>query len=204
MQDQSVAQNWNMKRRRSNRGDRRPGKGEDIFPWSESVAFQLRDTHKAFAQILKQELDRHDVNFGDWSYLRVLWREDGLTQRELTNRSGLMQPNTNAALKQLSKRGLIIQRVDPNDRRRINIYLTPQGRAIGQRLVPFVLQIRERAFNGITGDEFSHLLDLLARIRTNLGAWDQMDVGRRTHLRKSKSSNSAAHTRASRQSRAGR
>jgi DNA-binding MarR family transcriptional regulator len=193
-----------MRRRKSKRGDERPGKGEELFPWSESVAYQLRDTHKAFAQILKQELDRQDVNFGGWSYLRVLWREDGLTQRELTHRSGLMQPNTNAALKQLSKRGLIIQRVDPHDRRRINIYLTPQGRAIGQRLVPFALRLRERALTGINRDEFFLLLDLLARMRNNLGAGDQTDVGRGARLRKSKSTNGTGRARAVRQLRAGR
>jgi DNA-binding MarR family transcriptional regulator len=182
---------------KSKRGRKHSGKDEELFPWSESVAFQLRDTHKAFAQILKQELDRQDVNFGSWSYLRVLWREDGLTQRELTNRSGLMQPNTNAALKQLSKRGLIIQRVDPHDRRRINIYLTPQGRAIGRHLVPFAVRLRERALAGISRHEFSLLLDLLARMRTNLGARDQIDAGRRTRLQKSRSTKGTGRARPS-------
>jgi DNA-binding MarR family transcriptional regulator len=138
-----------MRRWKSKRGGEHPDKDEEIFPWSESVGYQLRDTYKAFAQIMKQELDRLDINFGGWPYLRILWREDGLTQRELTHRSGLMQPNTNAALKQLSKRGLIIQKVNPHDRRRINIYLTPQGRAIGQHLVPLALRVRERALAGI-------------------------------------------------------
>ncbi len=193
-----------MRGRQSKRGDQYTGNGEDILPWSESVAFQLRDTHKAFAQILKRELDRQDVNFGGWSYLRVLWREDGLTQRELTNRSGLMQPNTNAALKQLSKRGLIIQRKDQDDRRRINIYLTPQGRAIGRRLVPFALRIRGRALNGISRNEFALLLDLLARIRSNLDARDPIDTGGRTRPRKSKSTKGTERSRAFRERRAAR
>jgi DNA-binding MarR family transcriptional regulator len=191
-----------MRPGRSKRRGKQSAEGEELFPWSESVAFQLRDTHKAFAQILKQELDRQDVNFGSWSYLRVLWREDGLTQRELTNRSGLMQPNTNAALKQLAKRGLIIQRVDPHDRRRINIYLTPQGRAIGRHLVPFAVRLRERALTGISRREFLLLLDLLARMRINLGARDQIEAGRVIHLRKSRSTNVTARPRASRRPRA--
>jgi MarR family transcriptional regulator, organic hydroperoxide resistance regulator len=193
-----------MRRSKSKRAGERPGKGREIFPWSQSVGYQLRDTYKAFAQVMKQELDHLDINFGGWPYLRILWREDGLTQRELTHRSGLMQPNTNAALKQLSKRGLIIQKVNPHDRRRINIYLTPQGRAIGQHLVPLALRVRERALAGIKRKEFLLLLDLLARMKTNLNAGDQIDAGRETRPRKSKSTDGTGHAGASRKPQAGR
>jgi MarR family transcriptional regulator, organic hydroperoxide resistance regulator len=187
-----------MRRSKSKRGGKRPGGGQELLPWSESVAYQLRDTYRAFAQILKRQLEHLDINLGGWPYLRILWREDGLTQRELTRRSGLMQPNTNAALKQLSKRGLIVQKEDPHDRRRINIYLTPQGRAISQHLIPLALQVRERALTGITRAEFLLLLDLLARMKSNLGARNQADAGGETRLRKSKLATALGRARASR------
>jgi hypothetical protein len=107
-------------------------------------------------------------------------------------------------LKQLSKRGLIIQKVNPHDRRRINIYLTPQGRAIGQHLVPLALRVRERALAGIKRAEFLLLLDLLMRMKSNLGAGDPIEAGRETRLPKSRARTGVRPARASRKPRAGR
>jgi DNA-binding MarR family transcriptional regulator len=138
------------------------------FPQSESIAYRLRDVYRAFAQILENELERHDVNIGSWLYLRVLWDEDGLTQSELTRRVGLMQPNTNAALRQLERRGLIRQTVDPHDRRRINIFLTPEGRALSRVLIPAAKKIRTRSVAGFRASEVAKLIEMLERMKANL------------------------------------
>jgi MarR family transcriptional regulator, organic hydroperoxide resistance regulator len=138
------------------------------FPWSESIAYLLRDTYKAFAQALKDELERFNVNVGSWLFLRVLWSEDGLTQRELTRRVGLMQPNTNAALKQLARRGLIRQTTDPDDRRSINIFLTAEGRALGRSLIPIAKRIRDQSVIGLRDKDLAMLTRLLATMKQNL------------------------------------
>lgn len=138
------------------------------FPQSESIAYRLRDAYRAFAQVLERELDRHNVNVGSWLYLRVLWDEDGLTQSELTRRVGLMQPNTNAALRQLERRGLIRQTIDPHDRRRINIFLTREGRALSRVLIPAAKKIRERSVAGFRRSEVEQLIAMLERMKANL------------------------------------
>jgi DNA-binding MarR family transcriptional regulator len=144
------------------------GKGAPAFPWSESVAFQLRDAYRSFARALQVALEAHDVNVGSWLFLRHLWEEDGITQRELTKRVGLMQPNTNAAMKQLARRGLTRQTVDADDRRKLNIHLTPKGKALRHDLIPLAVGIRNDAVRGISASELDLVVRVLAKMKANL------------------------------------
>jgi len=154
--------------------DDREGEGlRPEFPWSESVAYQLRDAYRSFARALQKGLEPHDVNAGSWLFLRQLWEKDGLTQRELTERVGLMQPNTNAALKQLSRRGLIRQTVDAKDRRKINILLTPKGRALRSKLIPLAIRIRNDAVRGIGAADLELVSRVLAKMKANLREVDE-------------------------------
>jgi DNA-binding transcriptional MocR family regulator len=50
------------------------------------------------------------VSIGHWTFLRVLWTADGLTQRELSDEAGVMEPTTFAALKAMERRGYIVRR----------------------------------------------------------------------------------------------
>jgi DNA-binding MarR family transcriptional regulator len=128
----------------------------------------LRDTYRSFARALQNALEAHDVNAGSWLFLRHLWEEEGITQRELTQRVGLMQPNTNAALKQLTRRGLIRQTVDAEDRRKLNIYLTPKGKALRRKLIPLAVDIRNDAVRGISAGDLELVAWVLSRMKANL------------------------------------
>ena len=87
----------------------------------------------------KAELAKHRVPWSVWYYLRVLWEHDGISQRELTERVGVMQPNTVSALQTMSKAGwVMIARGE--DRRSTLVRLTPKGRRLMQRMLPEILR----------------------------------------------------------------
>ena len=72
-------------------GDRqRPGD----FPPAESSGYLVRDAHRAFQRLLEKRIAPYGVTRGQWYFLRVLWNEDGLSQRELSARVGMMEPTT--------------------------------------------------------------------------------------------------------------
>ena len=43
-------------------------------------------------------LSVHSVSYGHWSFLRILWESEGLTQRQLSGQAGVMEPTTFSAL----------------------------------------------------------------------------------------------------------
>jgi MarR family transcriptional regulator, organic hydroperoxide resistance regulator len=139
-------------------------------PWSDSVAYLLRNAYRVFARALQERIQAEGIPIGSWPFLRHLWQQDGITQKELTRAVGLMQPNTNAALKQLTRRGWVTQTHDSDDKRKIRIHLTPKGRQLFYRAFPLALRAREQALAGFSEQEVARLRSLLKRITKNLDA----------------------------------
>jgi MarR family transcriptional regulator, organic hydroperoxide resistance regulator len=144
-------------------------------PWSDSVAYLLRNSYRVFARALQERIQTEGIPIGSWPFLRHLWQQDGITQRELTNAVGLMQPNTNAALKQLTRRGWVKQTRDNTDKRKIRIHLTPKGRELFYRAFPLALEAREQALADFSKEEVATLRSLLKRITKNLEAESDND-----------------------------
>ena len=47
---------------------------------------------RALARALQMRLAEHAVSYGHWTFLRILWEAEGLTQRELGARAGVTAP----------------------------------------------------------------------------------------------------------------
>src|SRR6056297_1470975 len=72
----------------------------------ERLARLIRTAARGFNRALSIRLSQHDVTFGQWIFLRILWPEDGLSQRELARRAGVTEPTTHSALRRLEAQGL--------------------------------------------------------------------------------------------------
>jgi DNA-binding MarR family transcriptional regulator len=142
----------------------------DPHPWSDSIAYLLRDSYRVFARALQERIQAEGIPIGSWPFLRHLWQQDGITQSELTKAVGLMQPNTVAALRQLARRGWVKQTRDADDKRKIRIHLTPKGRELFYRAFPLALQARDQALADFSKEEIATLRSLLKRITKNLDA----------------------------------
>jgi DNA-binding MarR family transcriptional regulator len=119
-----------------------------LYHWREAVpndrlAHLIRDASRAFQKALQTRLATHDVAFGHWSFLRILWESDGLTQKELSERAGVMEPTTFSAMKSMETLGYIERRQLPNNKKNVYVYLSRQGRALKKKLVPLAEQTNE-------------------------------------------------------------
>jgi MarR family transcriptional regulator, organic hydroperoxide resistance regulator len=140
------------------------------FPPDQSVGYLVRETHRAFLRALGARVSRHGVTIGMWYFLRALWEEDGLTQRELSRRVRMMEPTTATALESMERRGLISRTRNSQDRRKINIRLTDRGRHLREVLLPYAMKVNQVALDGISPKKIPLLREQLARIRRNLDA----------------------------------
>ena len=68
-----------------------------------SIGYLARVVFRSFSRLLERGTLTYDVSAGQWRFLRQLWREDGITQRELSERVGMREPTTVVALKGLEK-----------------------------------------------------------------------------------------------------
>jgi DNA-binding MarR family transcriptional regulator len=139
------------------------------LPLEDSLGFQVRDLNRLMQRALAERIAGAGVANGAWYFLRVLWEEDGLTQRELAERIGMREPTAVIALRGMEQAGWIT-RARGDDRRKVHVRLTPRGRALRERLLPEAHAVIARATAGMTKDEAAALLALLRRARTGLGA----------------------------------
>ena len=122
--------------------------------WREAVpndrlAHLVKDATRGLQRALLARLARHNVAFGHWVFLRILWEREGLTQRELSEEAGLMEPTTFSALIAMEKLGYIERRKLPHSRKNVYVYLSDAGRALKKKLVPIAEEVNQIAVQGI-------------------------------------------------------
>ncbi len=140
----------------------------DILPPRESAGYLVRDAHRAFQRLLERRIARFGVTRGQWYFLRVLWEEDGLSQRELSARTGMMEPTTVVALRSMERAGLTRCERAPDDRRRAVVRLTPKGRRLRERLLPVARGIVDEAAAGISGRDLAVFRRVILQMTANL------------------------------------
>ncbi len=142
--------------------------GSFQFPPSESPGYLVRDAHRAYQRLLERRIGVHGVTRGQWYFLRVLWDEDGVSQRELSARVGMMEPTTVIALRSMEKAGLIRRVRSAADRRKAQVWLTPKAKRLRDRLLLIARGINEDANAGINRDEIAVFQRVIARMTANL------------------------------------
>jgi len=117
---------------------------------------------------LQGRLALHGVSFGHWTFLRILWGRDGLTQRELSDEAGVMEPSTHAAIKAMEKLGYVRRTQLPGNRKTVYVHLTPRGRSLRAKLVPLAVAANRRAVRGLSSAEVETARRVLMAVTENL------------------------------------
>ncbi len=158
-----------MKRRKTARGDT-----EAILRhWREAVpndrlAHLVKDATRALLRALQMRLTAHDVSLGHWTFLRILWEKDAITQRELSDQAGVMEPTTFSAINAMEKLGYVARRQVPENRKKIFVHLTAKGRLLKERLVPLAEEVNRVAVAGVPPEHIAATRDTLLAIIENL------------------------------------
>ena len=141
--------------------------------WREAVpddrlAHLVKDATRALLRALQMRLTVHDVSLCHWTFLRILWEKDGLTQRELSEQAGVMEPTTFSALKAMEQLGYVVRRQLPGNRRKVHVYLTPKGRLLKAKLVPLAEDVNYVAVGDVPAEHIAITRQTLLTILENL------------------------------------
>lgn len=137
-------------------------------PLENSIPFLLRRTSRYFRLAIQDQLRRHGLGFSHWFFLRALWLEDGITQRELCKRIESVEPAAVTALSGLERGGYVRRVRDSHNRRQMKIFITPKGRALESELVPFAAKISAMGVEGVPEHELAIVRRVLNQIRGNM------------------------------------
>jgi DNA-binding MarR family transcriptional regulator len=153
---------------KANGGVWRVGNNSANAAHEERFAHLVKLAARGLARALQMRLTEHAVSYGHWTFLRILWEEEGLTQRELSARAGVMEPTTFAALKAMAQRGYVTRRRNPQSRKEMQVFLTPQGRALQAKLVLLAEEINDVALRGVAAADIAATRRTLLALINNL------------------------------------
>ena len=153
-----------------------------LHHWREAVpndrmAHLIRDAERAFRRALQLRLAAHGVPFGQWAFLRILWEADGLTQKELSQRAGVMEPTTFTAMRAMETLGYIRRVQIPTNKKNVYVHLTHAGHALKKKLVPLAEETNKISIEGLTPDEVAAARKVLLAMLVNLAKDETAQTG---------------------------
>ncbi|AEF88653.1 regulatory protein MarR [Delftia sp. Cs1-4] len=148
--------------------------------WHEGVpddrlAHLVKDATRAFLRSLQHRLARHGVQLGHWTFLRILWEKDGLTQIELSDEAGVMAPTTAIALRGMEELGYIVRKRRPDNRKSLYVFLTPAGKRLKTKLVPLAEEVNSIAVSSLSDAHISIVRRSLLKMIENLANDEQLE-----------------------------
>lgn len=104
------------------------------------------------------------ISLPEWRALREICEHPGITQTEIADQTAQHIMTLSRSVRQLLRKGLIHGEVDPNDRRRTQLFTTRLGEELSQEM-----QHREgiqtrHIVDGVTADEVDELQRIVAKL----------------------------------------
>ena len=105
--------------------------------------------------------------------LYVLFQEDGVPIKTVSEKCGLAITSLTTMLERMEKNGLIQRRQDSADKRKTLLFLTDKARDLEQDYIAVSEEMGDIYYQGFTEEEVKAAEGYLDRIRLNLEGWQQ-------------------------------
>lgn len=137
---------------------------------AQAAHLSIARTAAVLEHAIEAALKPHGITGTQYNVLRILRGAgaDGLCRREVTERMVRPVPDATRLLDRMEAAGLIERERRGEDRRFVSTRLTPQGRAMVDRLDAPIRELHERHFGGVTTRALSALVDVLERVRAGV------------------------------------
>lgn len=96
---------------------------------------------------------RFRLSAPEWRAMAVLGRYGAMTANSVVERTAMDKVRVSRAVARLLARGRVTRHTDPEDRRRAILALTPEGRAVYERIVPMALAVERELLSDLNAEE---------------------------------------------------
>jgi len=133
-----------------------------------SLMYAVKQVELAARAHMDELLKPAGITVLPYTALTVLRRRDGLSSAQLARNSFVTAQSMTDMVTGLERRGLIVRRRDPNNRRALLISLTDAGRQLLETYDEAMDALEQRMLAGFSARERTDLKDYLNRCRSAL------------------------------------
>jgi DNA-binding MarR family transcriptional regulator len=113
--------------------------------------------------------ERFSLTRQEWRVLAILGARPKIATKEIGPLTTLDKMQVSRAVQGLEARGIVSRKHDPDDRRELIVSLTPTGRALYRKIVPYALEREARLLSVLTPEEVEVLDRAMRKLSADLG-----------------------------------
>src|SRR3954454_5646257 len=132
-----------------------------------SLVVLLRYCENQVRQRLQPLLDQADLSPEHWRVMAILHEQPGVGAGAIAEGAVLPSASVTRHVDKLVERGMVVRRVDPSDKRRVVLALSPRGLANAERLLAEERAVEDTIAAGLGAERFkalAHDLSMLPHV----------------------------------------
>ena len=134
------------------------------MPFKDCICFQLGLALRKVSKAYREEIATHKLTHGQFFLIVAIIEEEGLLPSELAEKTCQDRPTITGLLDRLEKDGWIKRKPDPNDRRALHIFLTPQAASKIEVIMRLFEETNQKFLNRFTPEEWRQIQSFLSRL----------------------------------------
>lgn len=116
---------------------------------------------------ISKEISTFGIGQGQLMFLTQLYKQDGISQEELTEILRIDKGTTARAIKKLEEENLVTRIKDEQDRRAYKVYLTDKAKSIESNIFEILREWDEKIVTNLTEEEKETFTRILKKICIN-------------------------------------
>jgi len=134
----------------------------------EPLGHLFAHTAKMHRDLFRRLAHSNGFEKGQPTALAVIVANEGISQRQLSEKLFITPASTTNLLQKLEKSGLIERRPDPSDQRAFCVYATEKGHQMDQKMKKGLNELEEVCFQNFSQEELQEFHRLLLKLHNNL------------------------------------
>lgn len=135
-----------------------------MFKLENCVSYIATNASKDLTEGFERKLSAHGISRVQWTALYYIGRQGEISQKELADLMRIKESSTTRLVDRMVKEGFIKRQTDESNRRKVNLILTREGRALRENSLHYGQEYSDFISENIAPEDmktFMRVLDIM-------------------------------------------
>jgi len=132
------------------------------------MSIKIHQTDLYLTNFIKSKLESYNLAPEQNLIMMLLWEKDGLTQNQLGEKLNKDKTNIARMASNLKSKGFIKRTCSKDDRRILELHLTPCGKELGKQVIPITEEFNNIVCKGISEEDLLNFDRILSTMNSNV------------------------------------